>query len=402
MLAMPLAVAGLPLYMLAPDYYAVTHGVSLSVLGVLLWVLRVFDGIQDPLIGWAIDRFRAHFKWWLVGAGVVMWGGMTLLFNTRLGSPAAWFLLWMGVSVSGYSVMGIGLGAWANWWAQDETEQTQLATVREGFGLLGVMVGVSAPTVLAMLVPPDQVYWWASALWGLLLMGAWLGIRYLPMPLLRAPGVQKGPSLWRGIREMSGRTWSILGVTLVSMLASSIPAVLVIFFVRDRLGHATLLPFFLLLYFISGACGLPIWHAMATRWGPARAWAWAHGVACMGFVGAFFLGAGDALGFALVCVCSGVALGADLSLPPVLLANQTHAEGHADRAGAHYAWLVLVGKLALAGASVMALPMLEWAGFVTNGVNTPHALWMLSVAYALLPCLIKAGAGWLVGRYLGY
>ena len=48
-LAMPVAFAGFPLYVLAPDYYATTHGVSLSLLGLLLLGLRLFDAIQYPL-----------------------------------------------------------------------------------------------------------------------------------------------------------------------------------------------------------------------------------------------------------------------------------------------------------------------------------------------------------------
>jgi len=396
LLAIPLAFAGLPLYMLAPDYYVLTHGLSLSMLGVLLLVLRLFDGIQDPLIGWFIDRFRSRFKWIWMGSGAMMWGAMTLLFNTVWGPPAVWFLVWMGVSVSAYSVMGIGLGAWASWWTQDPAEQTRLATVREGCALAGIMMAVSAPTVLGLWVPRGQVYGWVSALCGVVLMVAWYALRGLPLPQVTSGG--GAMAFWQGIREMSSRTWSVLGATCLSMVASSIPAVLVIFFVRDRLHMPAYLPLFLLLYFISGALGMPLWQSLAIRWGSARAWAWSHAVACVGLVGAFFLGSGDGWWFALVCGCSGVALGADLSMPPVLLAHQTHAMGQTDQSGTHYACLVLVGKLALAMASVVALPMLEAAGFVTQGVNTPRTLLALSMGYAVIPCLIKGCAGWWVWR----
>ncbi len=55
-LAIPIAFAGFPLYVLAPDYYATTHGLSLSLLGFLLLGLRLFDAIQDPVIGALSDR----------------------------------------------------------------------------------------------------------------------------------------------------------------------------------------------------------------------------------------------------------------------------------------------------------------------------------------------------------
>ena len=59
-LAAPVAFAGFPLYVLAPDFYATHHGVSLSVLGIVLLCLRSFDAVQDPFIGAMSDRFSVY------------------------------------------------------------------------------------------------------------------------------------------------------------------------------------------------------------------------------------------------------------------------------------------------------------------------------------------------------
>nr|MCH9704551.1 MFS transporter [Pseudomonadota bacterium] len=47
MLAMPLAFAGIPLYLHAPDFYATEFGISLASLGFVLLALRCIDAIQD-------------------------------------------------------------------------------------------------------------------------------------------------------------------------------------------------------------------------------------------------------------------------------------------------------------------------------------------------------------------
>lgn len=54
-IAMPLAFASTPLYLMTPDFYVVRHQVSLALLGNLLVVLRVVDALQEPLIGYLSD-----------------------------------------------------------------------------------------------------------------------------------------------------------------------------------------------------------------------------------------------------------------------------------------------------------------------------------------------------------
>ena len=56
-LAFPIAFAGIPIYIHAPDFYSATLGVSLATLGVTLLVLRIIDALQDPLIGYLSDKY---------------------------------------------------------------------------------------------------------------------------------------------------------------------------------------------------------------------------------------------------------------------------------------------------------------------------------------------------------
>lgn len=55
-LAFPLSFAGLPIYLHAPDFYAVTLAQPLASLGLVLLALRLIDAFQDPLIGSLSDR----------------------------------------------------------------------------------------------------------------------------------------------------------------------------------------------------------------------------------------------------------------------------------------------------------------------------------------------------------
>lgn len=59
-LGLPLAFVALPLYVLLPNHYARTYGVSLAALGAVLLAARLFDAFVDPLLGRLTDRLHAR------------------------------------------------------------------------------------------------------------------------------------------------------------------------------------------------------------------------------------------------------------------------------------------------------------------------------------------------------
>jgi len=122
-------------------------------------------------------------------------------------------------------------------------------------------------------------------------------------------------------------------------------------------------------------------------------------LAVANFSWAFFLQAGDVFQYGMVCVLSGLALGADIALPPAILADLIHHSRTQDHAAVQYSLLALFSKIGLALASAVVLPVLGLVGFVPMTSNTPHALLFLSMAYAVLPCVLKLAAASLLGLF---
>jgi Na+/melibiose symporter-like transporter len=172
---------------------------------------------------------------------------------------------------------------------------------------------------------------------------------------------------------------------------------LILFFVQDRLqAPAGMEALFLGSYFVCAALALPLWLRVVPHLGLARTWLVGMLLSMGVFVFASQLGAGDTWGFLVVCVLSGVALGTDLALPGALLAGTIAASGDRGRTeGAYFGWWNFATKLNLALAAGVALPLLGLLGY-TPGTRDPAALQVLTIAYCLLPCALKAVAATLL------
>lgn len=388
LIAIPVAFAGFPLYIQAPDFYATEYGLSLTLIGTLLLFIRLFDAVQDPFIGWLVDRQNGHFKKLVAISGLILCLSIFALFNIVIITPAVWFALCMLLSVTAYSLLTITLGAYAARWTANSFDQTRIAGTRETFGLIGLITAVSIPPLLTPYVGKDHVFIWYTAILAVLTIFGILSFARLPVKTLKTP-TQTSRHILSSLSHMSQDNRRFFAVYLVSMLASSIPAILVIFFVRDLLGAENMIGIFLLLYFLSGAVGIPIWRKISSHLGKFPTWAIAHILAVMSFIGALFLGAADIWAYAFVCMTSGLALGADLTLPPSILSDKLHAQDKIDVSGVYYAVLAFILKASLALASVIALPLLESFGFKPETINDSSALLALSATYALIPCILK-------------
>ena len=399
-LGLPLAFVALPLYVLLPNHYATEYGVPLAWLGAVLLGARLFDALVDPLIGrWADTLLdRAWLRAWqvLALAALALAIGFWLLFFPAvetLGALLGWCALALLLSYLGFSVIGVIHQAWGARLGGDETQRARIVAWREGLALLGVLIASIVPALAGLGV--------TTALFAILLLaGVWL-LQRAPRPA-RASRRRTRASALHGM----ALPWAtpafrrLLAIFLCNGIASAVPATLVLFFVRDRLEAPAWTPLFLAGYFAAAALSVPAWVRLVGRLGLARSWLAAMLLAIASFGWAWQLQAGDVAAFLLVCLASGLALGADLSLPAAMLTGVVQRAGHAQRfEGAYLGWWNFAGKLNLALAAGAVLPALQAFGY-EPGARDAAALAALSAAYGLLPIALKLGAAGLL--YFGW
>jgi glycoside/pentoside/hexuronide:cation symporter, GPH family len=395
-LGLPLAFVALPLYVVLPAHYAAEFGVPLALLGAVLLGARLADALVDPWIGRVVDRLFHHSarRAWLVAlamGGVVAAGFAALFFPPVQGTGAllAWCAALLLVTYFSYSALSVTHQAWGAMLGGTAGQRAGVVAWREGFALVGVLVASVLPSVAGMGVT-------ATVFAVLLAAGLW-GLGRAPQP--RSAPVLHDPNHvhpWRvgGFRRL-------LLIYLLNGIASAIPATLVLFFIRDRLQAAAYEPLFLALYFAAAALAVPLWVRSVARIGLARSWLVGMLLAVAAFVWAATLGEGDVVAYSIVCAASGIALGADLTLPPALLAGVIQRAGHQGRSeGAYFGWWNFATKLNLALAAGLALPLLQLAGY-EPGTRDAQGLLALTLAYCLLPCVLKlAAAGALYGLWM--
>ncbi len=391
--SLPLAAAALPVYVHAPKFYS-GLGLDLALIGTLLLAVRVLDAFSDPLLGVMADRIPARYggrKAMLAAAVPVVAAGMFLLFHPPAGGIGlvSWLamsliLVYLGLSAASISYFALGSAL-----SRDYVERTRISAARGGAALVGVLLAAALPEVLAQRYGATEGLALFSAGYAPLLLIA-VGITVAVGPQSMMLGGMRRltvSGLWSPMRNPRFRR--LATVFLINGVAAAIPATLLLFYVADVLRRPDLTAMFLVLYFVAGAAGMPLWVRLAASVGKARAWLLAMVLAVAAFIWAYFLGPGDVVAFAVVCVLSGLAFGADLALPASLLADviddDTGQAGRPD--GVYFGLWHLLEKLALALAAGIALPLLQWLGYVPGSATDPVGA--LSLVYALVPCAIK-------------
>ena len=374
--------AGLPIYIYAPKYYADTYGVSLTALGAVLFGLRLFDVVQDPVLGWVSERLTRFKKLAITLTAVVLALAMIGLFAVAPPIAPIW---WFGLTITGlftaFSFLTI------NFYAQGISKagnaaggHVRLAAWRESGALLGVCIAAVIPTVLiGVVASPFAVFAFGFAV-------VTLVAAYFMWPEWKGRAAQEPSQIRDILADPIARRLLVLALVNATPLAVS--STLFLFYVESRLGAPGWEGALLVLFFLAAALSSPAWSALARRFGEKRVLLAAMTLAIASFGYTLTLSMGDVIPFAIICVLSGATIGADLTLMPAMFAKRMAAIS--PTGGQGFGLWSLVNKFTLAFAAVVLLPLLERSGFTAGATDLPDtALTTLTVLYALVPSLLK-------------
>jgi len=407
---LPLAVLTLPVFIYLPTFYGSELGLGLAATGAILLLARLFDVVTDPLTGHWCDRIglrAGRRRVWMLAATPLVALAAWQLFLPPEGAGLGHLLAWTLLLYLGWTALWLPYQAWGAELSGDYHQRSRIAGARETLVLAGTCLAAAMPALAAWLGQAEGASLARPLAWA-----GWLVICLLPPAVLLAalvvpepPPLSSHPAGFRqGLRLMrrNGPFLRLLGAYLANGTANGLAATLFLLFVEHRLAAPEYSGALLLAYFLAGILSVPAWLAVSRHLGKHRAWALGMALACLGFLAVPLLGPGDIVAFLLVCIATGLCLGADLALPGAIQADVVDLDtlrGGGQRTGAYFAAWSMATKLALAIAVGLAFPLLELAGFDPAADTGGDGLLALALLYGLLPIPIKITAIALVWRF---
>jgi Na+/melibiose symporter-like transporter len=401
---LPLAAVLLPLFVYLPTFYAEDLGLGLALVGGLLLLARLSDVVTDPLIGVLSDRWGwplGRRRSWMVFGVPLLLVAAYQLFQPPPDAGAFYLLGWSVAVYLGATMVQLPYSAWGAEISGDYNERSSISGAREAFVVAGTLLAAGLPALFA----EDRGAALTIIAWGL--------VGVLPLAVLLAIAlVPEGEAKvttrieWRrGLELICGNKpfRRLLAAYLLNSIANGLPATLFLLYVGHVLGAPEWAGALLFTYFACGVAAIPLWLRASRRWGKHRTWIAAMLVNSAVFALVPLLGAGDTGWFLAICVVTGMALGADLTLPASMQADvvdlDTLRSGR-PRTGLYFALWGIATKLALALAVGIAFPLLESAGFSSgDSSQSSAALFALAALYALVPVAFKLGA---IAIFVGY
>ncbi len=394
--SLPLALLAIPFVIYLPPFYGSDLKLGLAAVGQALLLARLWDVATDPIIGILSDRLKTPIgrrrPWVLFGIPVLLLGTWRLLMPPADVS-VNYMLVWSLVSALGWTMISLPYNAWSAELSFDYHERARIFSVTHGFAIVGTILGIIIPGFI-QISGGTRVTALATVAWLILIM---LPLSSLGL-LFRVPEQSSHyvPVGWNQSFKILRKNEPLRRLLLAYLLngvANGLPASLFLLFVQSVIGgNESRAGILLLCYFGAGLAGLPIWLMLARRLGKHQVWCLGMLMACLAFIWVPWLGPGEFKQFLLICLFSGLTLGADLALPAAIQADvidEDTVHSGSSQAGLYFALWGMATKLALALAVGISYPLLGWFGFSSESGPSNTGIHVLGWLYGGLPVLIK-------------
>lgn len=414
---LPYAALGLPVYVTLPEFYASHVGVDLGVVGIIFLVIRLADIVVDPALGMVIDRTHSRFgryRLWMALSAPVLMLAVAMLFMVKPGAGAAYLALWLTVMSLGFSASVLSQVSWASALSSDYDQRSRIYGWWQTANIVGVL------TVLLIPVLVQSMGWgdYASAVrwqgWFIIIalpVTLLITFAFTPEPATRPPAQAAPRFAYLQLFRLSVMQRLLASDLLLGVARGVVGALFFYFFEAVQGFERAQTSILLLVYFVAGLAGAPVWSALAVRLGKHRALIGACVYFAITLLLASFgapwlaatLGLSPLITAAVMVALVGLAFASgDLLLRAMMadVSDQVRLDDGADRTSLLFSILTATSKLGYA-ASVLTFTVLQFTGFdPSRGAdNAQSTLVWLQLLFALLPALCLVGASFVLRGY---
>ncbi|CAN1552028.1 MelB Na+/melibiose symporter and related transporters [Caulobacteraceae bacterium] len=406
--SLPLAALGLPLVVQLPPHYAGYVGLEIGVVGLLFMLARILDIGVDVSIGLAMDQTRTRigrFSPWLVMSIPVIMVGSYFLFMAKPGADAAYLGFWLFFTYVGFSMGSLSQMSLGATLSDNYHERSRVFVFWQAANVLGMLMVLMIPVLIH-----SQGGTAASGVQGM----GWFIVCLMPLTALLAAGFAKEESPKASAKHTSIKDIisffksdacrRLLLCDLLLMFGSGVTGGLFLFYFDAVKGYGGLAAALLLIYFIAGLIGAPLWTLIARRWGKhvSLICACLYGAVSQPLI--MYLPENNFVAAAIGMSVAGIVYTAGAYLLRAMMADigdEDLLQTGQDRTGLLYAFVTLTGKAGYAlavGVTYVGLGLFGFNSKLGAG-NTPEALAGLTLLFLGLPVAVNLVGALLLVKY---
>ncbi len=414
------SLGSIPAYMLIsmtgvylPPFYAGKMGVTLTVIGATIGLLRFADLGLDLALGWLMDKTRTpigRYKPWFLAGLPVLWLSVYKVFNPPADPDTAYLFTWYILLYVAYSMLVLGHSAWAASISGSYHERSRMFGWMLGVGVCGSSFLGLLPKLTGGKIAPGlpesipTIGWIIMAISTVVVIVAVLSTPERSTPVASKErttlkdyfAVITNPSMFR-----------LVAADLFLILGPGAAAPIYLFFFHEAKGFALAdVSLLLIPYGAAGILGAPVWARLAQRFGKHRTVQFAG--LCYAVMQTILMivpaklfwptfASMFSVGF---CAAAFIVL---IRAMVADVADQLRLETGQERSGVLYALVTLTQKLGSSLAVTIIYPILDMVGFVAKPGyhNTPEAIHGLAMCYVFAPIiLVVVGSACLIGYKL--
>ncbi len=403
LIALPLAIVVMPLYIYLPTFYASNIGIEIATVGIILFIARITDVITDPLIGYLSDKcvqlFNTRKPIMIIGSFILVYSFYALI-NPNLTYPKTWLLIFSILIYLAWSMINIPYLTWSSEISSKYEDKTVLNSSRELFTILGVIIALLIPYIYEISQNAQKTL--NILYYSFLILFIPLFLITLKKINIQTPSSSKKFNL-KELKTIYTKMQDLKFLQasyFFNNLANAFPATLFLLFIELIIEEKSYSGVILISYFISGIVALPFWNILANRIGKKKAWISSIFLASSAFVFVPFLQSGDLNAFIIISLISGLSLGADMALPTSIQSDlvQINSNKQSNISGLLFGIWTMITKFSLAFAVAFSFISLGFLGFKTENPSS-ESLLILSFLYGTVPVFFKIIAILFISKY---
>jgi GPH family glycoside/pentoside/hexuronide:cation symporter len=397
-------------------FFTNVAGLDAKLAGNILAIGKIWDAINDPIVGVLSDRTRSRWgrrlPWMIFGAipfGVFFFLQWLVPFDAATNK---WGLFWYYVAISllfntAFTAINLPYTALTPELTQDYNERTSLNSFRFAFSIGGSILALVLGVVISLVIPGVQQE-------GLryLILGAICGVLSV-IPLYwcvwgtrarilshqnqgqESNEAEELPFVEQFKVAFSNRPFLyVIGIYLFSWLAFQLTASIIPYFVVNCMKMDS---YFAVALIVQGVAivMLFVWTAVSRRVGKRAVYFMGMSLWIIAQGGLFFLQPGQEVLLYMLAAMAGVGVATAYLVPWSMLPDVIELDELKTgqrREGVFYAFMVLLQKIGLAAALFLVGQALGAAGFIEKAANQPtlpqqpeSALLAIRVAIGPLP-----------------